>query len=208
MALGHKNWVVPLIKKGRDDMREEGVSRRGFLKGITVLCASGVAGISGLELWTDAAEAGDVEASHIEEETMKAFADTIIPGPNSDPEGSVGGVEAYALEVLYDAYYGLRPFIGILAIDLNLASLWWYCRLFKDLGFRQRKRIILFKDYFSLMKPVYEQAELLVKLAFYGAIINDVGTDYISFPGPSPGYYGYSFNEKFAEEATTDGNLP
>ncbi|NIS62307.1 MAG: hypothetical protein GTO13_16895 [Proteobacteria bacterium] len=58
------------------------------------------------------------------------------------------------------------------------------------------------------MKPVYEQAELLVKLAFYGGIINDVGTDYISFPGPSFGYYDYSFNEKFADEETTDGNLP
>jgi len=189
-------------------MREEGISRRVFLKGITVLSASGVAGISGGKLWADTADAGDVKTSTIEKATMEAFADTVIPGPNSDPEGLVGGVEACALEVLYDPYYGLRPFIGILAIDLNLASLWWYRRLFKDLGFRQRKRIILFKDYFSLMKPVYEQAELLVKLAFYGAIINPVGTDYISFPGPSLGYYGYSFNEKFAEEATTDGNLP
>ena len=59
-----------------------------------------------------------------------------------------------------------------------------------------------------MIKPVYEQAELLVKLAFYGGIINDVGTEYISFPGPSEGYRTYSFNERFAEEETTDGNLP
>lgn len=189
-------------------MREEGVSRRGFLKGITVLCASGVAGISGGELWADTADAGDVKASTIEKATIEAFADTIIPGPISDPEGSVGGVEAGALEVLYDPYYGLRPFIGILTRNLNRTSLWRYRKPFKDLGLRQRKRTILFKDYFSLMKPVYEQAELLVKLAFYGGIINDVGTDYISFPGPSFGYHDYSFNEKFAEEATEDGNLP
>ena len=189
-------------------MSEEGVSRRGFLKGITVLCASGVAGISGGKLWADGTDVGDVKASHIEKETMKALADTIIPGPISDPEGSVGGVEAGALEVLYDPYYGLRPFIGIISIDLNLASFWWYRKLFKNLGLRQRTRIILFKDYFSLIKPVYEQAEILVKLAFYGAIINDVGTDYISFPGPSLGYYDYSLNRKFADEATEDGNLP
>lgn len=184
-------------------MREEGVSRRGFLKGITIVCASSVAGISGAELWSDEAEAGDIE-----EETMEAFADTIIPGPISDPEGSVGGVEACALEVLYDPYYGLRPFIGILARNLNRTSLWWYCRLFKDLDLRQRTEIVLFKDNNSLIKPVYEQAELLVKLAFYGAIVNDVGTDYISFPGPSRGYRDYSFNEIFAREATENGNLP
>lgn len=184
-------------------MREGGVSRRGFLKGITVVCASSVAGISGVELWSEEAEAGDIE-----EETMEAFADTIIPGPNSDPEGSVGGVEAGALEVLYDPYYGLRPFIGILTRNLNRTSLWWYCKLFRDLGVRQRTEIVLFKDNNSLIKPVYEQAELLVKLAFYGAIINDVGTDYISFPGPTSGYYDYSFNEIFAGEATEDGNLP
>ncbi len=189
-------------------MREERVSRRGFLKGMTVLCASGVAGISGGKLWADEANAGDVKASTIEKETMEAFADTVIPGPTSDPEGSVGGVEAGALKVLYDPYYGLRPFIGIISMDLNLASLWWYRKLFKNLGLRQRTRIVLFKDYFSLIKPVYEQAELVVKLAFYGAIINEVGTDYISFPGPSPGYYDYSFNEIFAEEATENGNLP
>lgn len=189
-------------------MREEGVSRRGFLKGITVLCASGVAGMSGLELWTDAAEAGHTEASFIEKETMEAFADTIIPGPTSDPEGSVGGVEAGALKVLYDPYYGLRPFIGMLAIDLNLTSLWWYRKLFKDLDLSQRATVVLFKDYNSPIKFFYEQTELLVKLAFYGAVINNVGTEYISFPGPSPGYYYYSFNEKFAAEATEDGNLP
>jgi hypothetical protein len=184
-------------------MGEEGVSRRGFLKGITVLCASGVAEISGVKLWSDEAEAGEIE-----EETMEAFADTIIPGPISDPEGSVGGVEAGALEVLYDPYYGLRSFIGVLTRNLNRTSLWWYRKLFKDLDVRQRTRIVLFKDNYSLIKPVYEQAELLVKLAFYGAIINDVGTEYISFPGPSFGYYDYSFNEKFAEEETKDGNLP
>jgi hypothetical protein len=184
-------------------MREGGVSRRGFVKGLTFLCASGVAGISGLELWSGEAEAGDFE-----EETMEAFADTIIPGPISDPEGSVGGVEAGALDVLYDPYYGLKPFIGMLAGNLNGTSLWRYHKLFKDLDVGQRTEIVLFKDNNSLIKPLYEQAELLVKLAFYGGIINDVGTKYISFPGPSPGYYGYSFNEKFAEEATTDGNLP
>jgi len=144
----------------------------------------------------------------VEEKTMKAFADTIIPGPTSDQEGSVGGVEACALEVLYDPYYGLRAFIGMLAIDLNRTSLWGYRKLFKDLDLSQRTEIVLFKDNNSWIRSIYEQAELLVKLAFYGAIVNDVGTDYISFPGPSSGYYDYSFNEKLADEATEDGNLP
>lgn len=183
-------------------MSEEGVSRRDFLKDITVLCASSVVGISGLELLAHATE------PVYPEETMEAFADTIIPGPTSDPEGSVGGVEAGALEVLYDPYYRLKPFISTLAIDLNQTSLKWYSKLFKHLDLSKRTEIVLFKDDNSQIKSVYELAELLVKVAFYGAIINSVGTDYISFPGPSSGYDDYSFNEKFAEEATEDGNLP
>lgn len=189
-------------------MKTDWVSRRNFLKSITAFCGSSIVGISGLELWTDKAEAFQAEDWFIRVETMKAFADTIIPGPNSDPEGSVGGVEAGALEVLYDQNYGFEPFIGLLSISLNLTSLWWYGRLFKELDLRQRTAIVLFKDNTSLVKLIYQQAENLVKLAFYGAIINNLGTDYISFPGPAFGYYDYSFDEKFADEATEDGNLP
>jgi hypothetical protein len=191
-------------------MGKENVTRRVFLKGMTFLCGSSVAGISSLTLWTDTAEAVDAEAGYIEEETMKAFADTIIPGPNSDPEGSVGGVEAGALAVMYDPYYGLKPFMGLLTRNLNRTSIWWYGKLFKDLDLRQRTAIVLFKDHTSLIKLTYEQAENLVKLAFYGAIINDVGTHYISFPGPSLGYddYYFSDDEMCAKKATEDGNLP
>lgn len=189
-------------------MKKGGISRRNFLKGITVFYTSGVAGVLNLELWGDTAETADAMGVRIREKTMKTFADTIIPGPNSDPEGSVGGVEAGALEVIYDPYYGLTPFIRMLARNLNLTSLWWYGKLFKDLNLRQRSAIVLFKDDKALIKLIYQQAENLVKLAFYGAIINNLGTDYISFPGPAFGYYDFSFDEKFADEATEDGNLP
>ncbi len=189
-------------------MVKKRVSRRNFLKSVTAFCGSSLVGISGLELWTDRAEAFQEKEWLIRDETMKAFADTIIPGPGSDPEGSVGGVEAGALEVLYDPTYGFGPLAGLLALNLNLAGLRRYGRLFKDLDLRQRTAIVLFKDNTSLIKLLYQQAENLVKLAFYGAIVNDLGTDYISFPGPAFGYYDYSFDEKFAEEATQDGNLP
>jgi hypothetical protein len=183
-------------------MSEEGVSRRDFLRDIAVFWASSIVGVSGLELWANAEEPVDAEG------TMAAFADTIIPGPTSDPEGTVGGVEAGALEVLYNPDYGLKPFIATLVTDLNGTSLKWYRKLFKDLDLAQRTEIVLFKYNNSPLKSIYELAGTLVKLAFYGAIINDVGTDYISFPGPSFGYHDYSFNEKLAEEATEDGSLP
>jgi len=175
---------------------------------MTVICGSGAAGISALATGSDAAEALDSESTCLQEETLEAFADTIIPGPLSDPEGSPGGVEADALKVLYDPYYGLKPFVGLLSRNLNRSSLWWYRKLFKDLDLCQRTEIVLFKDNFSFIKPVYEHAEMLVKLSFYGAIINDVGTDYISFPGPAPGYSDYSFKKQFAQPLTENGNLP
>jgi hypothetical protein len=189
-------------------MSQDRLSRRAFLKRLTIICGSGAAGISALATGSDAAEAVDAENTYLQEETLKAFADTIIPGPHSDPEGSPGGVEAGALEVLYDPYYGLKPFIGLLTRNLNRSSLWWCHKLFKDLDLRQRTAIVLFKDNFSLLKLVYENAEMLVKLSFYGAIINDVGTDYISFPGPALGYFDYSFKEQYAQPQTEDGNLP
>jgi hypothetical protein len=189
-------------------MKGEYVSRRDFLKGMAVMCASGMAGISGLKPWLDAAEAAHTEVGCLEEPTMKAFVDTIIPGPSSDPQGSAGGNEACAYEVLHDPYYGLKPFIGLISWDLNQTGLRWHGRFFKDLDLSQRTAIMSFKDNAPLMRLFYEQAEVLVKLAFYGAIINDVGTTYISFPGPSNGYRDYSFDEKFSEEATEDGNLP
>ncbi len=189
-------------------MSEKMLSRREFLRALTIVCGSGAGGLYPLAAWADASDALDAEGIYIREETLKAFADTIIPGPYSDPEGSAGGVEAGALEVLYDPYYGLKPFIGLLCRNLNRTSIWWYRKLFKDLDLGQRTAIVLFKDNFSLIKLLYENAEMLVKLAFYGAIINDVGTDYISFPGPAPGYYDYSFNEQFAQPQTENGNLP
>ena len=187
-------------------MSQKRISRRGFLK-LTIMCGSGAAGISALATGSNAAEAADFESTCLQEETLQAFADTIIPGPHSDPEGSPGGVEADALEVLYDPYYGLKPFLGLLSRNLNRSGLWWYRKLFKELDLCQRTAIVLFKDNFSFIKPIYEHAEMLVKLSFYGAIINDVGTNYISFPGPAPGYFDYSFNEQFAQPQTENGNL-
>jgi hypothetical protein len=196
------------MEKEGDRMSREEVSRRDFLKGVAILCASSVAGVSGMELPADAADDADGWPGYIERGTMRAFADTVVPGPTSDPEGAVGGIEAGALEVLYDLRYGLRLFISTLSRDLNRTSLKWHRRLFKDLDLAQRTEILMYKDDNSGMKSLYELAELLVKVAFYGGVINDVGTDYMSFPGPSLGYDDYSFNEKFAEEATEDGNLP
>lgn len=184
---------------------KQGISRRDFLKDLTILCSTGVVVIAGPGFW---AGAGEVTTTDAGKKTMEALTDTTIPGPVSDPEGSVGGVEAGALDVLYDPYYGLSSFLGILCWDLNATSVLWYRKLFKDLNLSQRTEIVLFKDNNSPMKSIYKEAENLVKLAFYGAIINDVGTEYISFPGPSYGYYDYSFKEKFAEETTEDGNLP
>jgi hypothetical protein len=80
-----------LIRKDRAKMPENMISRRVFLKGLTVIFGSSAAGISALATGSDAAEAVDSENIYLQEETLKAFADTIIPGPHSDPEGSVGG---------------------------------------------------------------------------------------------------------------------
>jgi hypothetical protein len=212
LAEGFRFWKgqtgFKYSKKDKNKMKGKEVSRRNFLKGMTVIVGSGAAGISDLAFCTGTAQAEDATDTCIREKTIIAFADTIIPGPNADPEGSAGGIEAGALDVLHDPVYGFVPFFGLLSMSLNLTSLRWYGRLFKDLDLGQRTAIVLFKDNNAIIKLIYQQAENLVKLAFYGAIINNLGTDYISFPGPAFGYYDYSFDQKFAKQTTEDGNLP
>jgi hypothetical protein len=142
-----------------------------------------------------------------EQLTMEAFADTVVPGCENDPDGAPGAVQACALNMLYDPYYSLKDFIPILVNNLDKVSNSLYGKEFVELSFDERCQALLKgqKDAPYPFDQLYRAAIVLCHQAFYG--FSQVGNDYTGFPGPSLGYEDFSYGEKFSDEMTEDGNL-
>jgi len=175
------------------------MSRRAFLRGagastgVTVLGAGvGVAVLSGRAhaaawMWPD--ETIETPSSH-EMATLDALADTVIP--NTDGGGAK---EARAADVMADPFYELNPFISEMVSDLDDASTWLFFEGdFYNNSLNSRTQILeerlglAWWSPGSLYKDAYDGVIALSKLAFFGGLINSVGTDYIGFPGQSAGY--------------------
>lgn len=119
-----------------------------------------------------------------QEETMKALADTVIPY-----DGEPGAVEAGAWQVLKDPFYGVNPWIAEIVSDADWAAqLRYHTKNFKSCDLAQRTVILEDLEKNSLYKVVYGGVIAFSKLAFFGGLINQVGFDYIGFPGKSRGY--------------------
>jgi len=142
-----------------------------------------------------------------EERTMTALADTIVPGKDSDPDGSPGAIEAGALIVLYDRYYPAYDYITPISRLLNSSAFTKYGKNYYELELGEREVVL------SEVEEGFPPLSLLIKFikaSFYDALINDVGYKYLEYPGPNLGYKddGFSFGKKMSEEMTDDGSLP
>jgi hypothetical protein len=172
------------------------ISRRQFLQsagsGIAVLGWGGaLATLTGCP-----ADTPNTSYTTHQKETMEALADTAVPGwyyvagvkYTSDPDGSGGAVQAGAWNSYWDTYYGLNGWIDECVSDLGSS--------FKTASLASRTATLQSKLagntgpwYASgAYTPIYAGAVMLAKLAFFGAIYNATGTNYIGFPGPSAGY--------------------
>jgi len=188
---------MPATKRLEPSSR--GVSRRAFLRGagagtgVTVLGAGvGVAVLSGRAtaaawMWPD--ETVESPSSH-EMATLGSIADTFIPSSDGG-----GGKEAGAATILADPFYELNPFISEMVSDIDDASslLFWEGDFYNN-SLSSRTQIMEERLGYawwspgSLYKDAYLGALALTKLAFFGGLVNTVGTSYIGFPGPSAGY--------------------
>lgn len=175
----------------------KGLSRRAFLRGtgagVTVLGGGiGVAVLSGRAnagswAWPD--ESIESPSSH-EMATLRSIADTFIPNVDGG-----GGKEAGAATIIADPFYELNPFISEMVSDIDDASFWLFWEGdFYNNSLSSRTQIMEERLGWagwspgSLYKDAYLGALALTKLAFFGGLINTVGTAYIGFPGPSSGY--------------------
>lgn len=173
--------------------------RRSFLLG-------GVAGTAAIACrpWTRPSDRPEVVSPH-ELETLAAMAETFLPSG----EGAPGATEVNAVGVIVDPAYGVNPYISEVVSDLDEWCLVAHHRLFARLGPEPRElaleqRMGLHgRAIQSLYLPVYEGILALTKLAFFGALSNKAGTNYIGFPGASRGYAPGSAAGAYASAAPT-----
>jgi hypothetical protein len=124
--------------------------------------------------------------------TIKKLADTIIPNADGYP----GAIESNAFDTLNDPYYGLNPYISEVVSDIDDATYWahTYFDDFKNRSLSERTSILEERLGWAWWSPgsvymtAYEGIIALTKLNYFGGLVNNVGTNYIGFPGPSTGY--------------------
>jgi hypothetical protein len=195
----------------------ESTSRREFLKrmGAWTLAAAGSL------LWlTDPARAAaaprvlpapkpalPLADRHIRQ-TLAAFADTIIPGPEHDPDGTPGAVQARAVELFHDPYYGVDKLLPGFVAELDRLALERYQSTFVALTFAKRTDVVLGMQNSPVVEPLLLLVMVLIpSLAFYAGPLSDVGIAYIQWGGPAHEYKNVTYGRPLARTRTRNGNM-
>jgi hypothetical protein len=167
----------------------------------------------------------------LDDATLQAFADTMIPGrpaertdlgdeihpqaiAGADPEP--GAVEADALRLYKNPLVGFAPALaGPFLSDLSVRSL-RHGGAFLTLSFEQRTAVCIEALSFDNGDRVlYEAAAAVPFTAFCAAAEHPIGTDenasgyrVMGYPGAAPdGYRSFSYHRKLANERTRRGSL-
>jgi len=168
----------------------------------------------------------------IDDATLQAFADTMIPGrkvAKTDMGDEIhpmaiagvdrlpGAVQADALRVYHDPLVGFYPaLVGPFMSDLSGRSLQQGNPSFLSLSFDKRVKVCLSGLSFSNgSRVLYEAAAAVPFTAFCAAAEHPIGTSknasgyrVMGYPGAAPnGYYGFSYRRKLSRERTKKGYL-
>jgi hypothetical protein len=170
-------------------------------------------------------------AVSIDDATLQAFADTLIPGRKASRtdlgdeihplaiagvDRRPGAVEADALRVFHDPLVGFPALAGPFLTDLSTRSLQEGSPSFLLLSFKQRTQVCLQALSFSNPDRVlYEAAAAIPFTGFCAAVEHPIGTSrnasgyrVMGYPGAAPnGYRGFSYRRKLARERTKKGYL-
>lgn len=142
------------------------------------------------------------------ERTLTAVLDAIVPGPQTDPEGTPGAVEACSLNVLLDATFPFLQYADMFATIIDSQSQDLHGGPFLSLTQDQRVDVLVaVQDTLPLLRLAYRA----IRSAFFGGAYNGVGLDYVGYPGPNLGYRHIpesSFRAPVCRELTTDGRMP
>jgi len=180
------------------------ITRRRFLA--VTIKAGALGAISGPIL------IGHADASEFEAyeglEGMAALVDTVLPGCGSDPQRLPGALEAGALELINDPYFGVEQYLSLLRMSVNLSSFFRYFRRFASLNLEQRTKVVATLE---RLVPEINLFFKFVRLAYYSAPRSDVGFGPLDYNGPNLGYIDHpdmSFRKPVSLEMTDEGNLP
>ena len=206
------------------------LSRRAFLRDTSML---GVAALAASALPVAERIMSDpaIAAVPLDEATMQAFADTIIPGRRVErtqlgdeihpqaiagADGEPGAVEADVMRLYHHPLTGFDALEPALLADLSARSLQRGAP-FLELDFEGRTAVLL--GALSFENPdrvLYEAGAAVPFTAFCAAAIHEVGTSrnaagyrVMGYPGAAPqGYRRYSYGRKLARDFTKRGYLP
>ena len=207
------------------------LSRRDFIQRTGVLGTAALV-LSAVPFAERLAAPAPAEADvSLDNATLQAFADTIIPGRKAektdlgeeihplaiagvDPEP--GAVEADALHLYNDALVGFAALTPAFLVDLNTRSLEKGAP-FLNLSHDDRVAVVMpALAYDNPNRVLYEAAAAVPFTAFCAAAVHPVATSenasgyrVMGHPGAAPrGYRSFSYRRKLARERTKRGNLP
>jgi hypothetical protein len=208
------------------------LSRRDFVQRVGAL-GVGAFVASALPLAERMIRADPALASvSIDDATLQAFADTLIPGRKASKtdlgdeihpqaiagmDSAPGAVESDALRVFHDPLVGFPAVAGPFLADLSLRSLQQGNPSFLWLSYDKRVQVCLAALSFSNgSRVLYEAAAAVPFAAFCAAVEHPIGTSQncsgyrvMGYPGAAPnGYYGFSYGRKLSQERTKKGYLP
>jgi hypothetical protein len=162
--------------------------------------------------------------------TLEAFADTIIPGRKvartdlgneihpqaiAGVDGAPGAVEADTLALMKDPRVGFDALVPPFLADLEGRSL-PHAGDFLSLQFDERVAVVMSGlDFANPSRKLWEAAAAVPFTAFCGAAVHGTGTSrnasgyrVMGLPGPAPnGYRSFSYRRRLARERTKNGYL-
>jgi len=218
------------MQDAREALADE-LSRRDFMRRVGALGA-GAFVVTALPLAERmiAAEPA-LAAVSLDDATLQAFADTMIPGRKAKKtdlgddihplaiagvDRSPGAVEADSLRVYHDPLVGFSALAGPFLTDLSARSLQQGNPSFLLLTYAKRVKVCLSGLAFKNgSRTLYEAAAAVPYAAFCAAAEHRIGTSrnasgyrVMGYPGAAPnGYYRFSYRRKLAHERTKRGSL-
>jgi len=142
------------------------------------------------------------------EKTLAAMVDTVVPGPDTDPDGAAGALEGCAMNILLDEYYPFKSYAGLICTVMDQISQDRFGKPFVDAPYEERLQVMVEAQE---VLPVLRLAFRAIRSAFYGGTYNGIGLDYVGYPGPNLGYRHLkeaTFRTAVCEEMSETGWLP
>jgi hypothetical protein len=142
------------------------------------------------------------------EKTLAAIVDAVVPGSESDPDGTPGALEGCAMNLMVDDTFPFRSYANLITTLMDGLAAQAHGAPFATLALDQRVGVLTAaQEELPLLKLAYRA----IRSAYFGGAYNGVGLTAVGFPGPNLGYRHvaeFSFRKPVCKERTKDGWMP